>query len=50
LIESASPTVPSESEEPETASGIPGYPFVSISIGLGAALLFMNRKRFFKSR
>jgi len=50
LIESASPTVPSGSEEPETASGISGYPFASISIGLGAALLFMNRKRFLKSR
>ena len=45
LIESAAPAEPPEAEEPKADSGIPAYPFVSVSIGLGAALLFLKRKR-----
>ena len=45
LIESAAPAEPPEAEEPEADSGIPAYPFVSVSIGLGAALLYLKRRR-----
>ncbi len=45
MIESAAPMEPPEAEEPEAVSGIPAYPVASVSIGLGAVLLFLNRKR-----
>lgn len=44
LIESAAPAEPSGAE-PEADSGIPGYPLVSVAVGLGAALLYLKRKR-----
>lgn len=45
LIESVAPVEPSEAEEPKADPGIPAFPFVSVSIGLSAALLFLKRNR-----
>jgi len=47
LIESAAPVEPAEAEEPEADTGIPAFPFASLSIGLGVAFLCLRMRRLY---
>jgi N-acetylneuraminic acid mutarotase len=45
ITASAAPEAPAVEEEDETNPGIPAYPVLSAAIGLGAAFLYLKRRR-----